>query len=81
MQEAVRINYLSHHDYCPPQRPDRQAQLHHPPLAVSSFCGGFPSYPPIFPVPSLPIRLMCAPFRDAMLEPEAEFYASGVSNE
>ena len=28
------------------------------------------SYPPILPVPSLPIRLMCTPFRDAMLEPE-----------
>ena len=40
----------------------------------------FPSYPPILPVPSLPIRRMCAPFRDAMLEPETEFYASGVSN-
>jgi len=36
---------------------------------------------PIFPVPSLPIRRMCAPFRYAMLEPEAEFYASGVNHE
>jgi len=34
----------------------------------------------IFQVSYLPIRLMCAPFCDVMLEPEAEFYASGVSN-
>jgi hypothetical protein len=41
----------------------------------------FSSDPPILPAPSLPIRLMCVSFRDAMLEPQAEFRASGVSNE
>jgi hypothetical protein len=42
-------------------------------LAAPSSLVGFPSYPPILPVPSLPIRRMCAPFPDAMLEAEAEF--------